>query len=166
MPETLQQIERVWATFANQAPLEYFFLDHTFAELYAKESRLSNVLGFLTTLALFIAFIGMFAIANMTIKDRTKETAIRKVLGASVSSVTFLITRNFLLLVLLANAIAIPIAYLAMQKWLAGFAYRTSLGIVLFVVTVLATLMIAWTTVGFQSFKAAIGNPVQSLKQE
>ncbi|GJM35275.1 MAG: ABC transporter permease [Saprospiraceae bacterium] len=166
VPETLSAIENVWSDFSNQTPLEYFFLDKSFAELYAKESQLSNVLLFLTILALFIAFIGMFAIANMTIKDRTKEIAIRKVLGASVSNVVMLITRNFLWLVVIANLIAAPIAYLTMQRWLEDFAYRTSLGVALFLVTIISTLLVAWATVGFQSFRVAIGNPVKSLKQE
>ena len=164
--KTLQDIEGVWSTFANQAPLEYSFLDQTFAELHAKENRLSSVLFFLTILALFIAFIGMFAIANMAIKSRTKEIAIRKVLGASIASVTFLISRKFLVLVLLANVIAAPFAYLAIQNWLADFAYRTSLGVTLFFVTIISTLLVAWATVGFQSLKAAISNPVKSLQQE
>jgi putative ABC transport system permease protein len=162
----LQAIEGVWSKFSGQAPLEYFFLDQSFAELFEKEKRLSRVLAFLTILAIFIAVMGIFAIANMTIKDRLKEIAIRKVLGASVSGVTFLITRHFLALVLLAGLIAVPLAYLAMQKWLQGFAYRTSLGIILFLVTILSSLLIAWITVGFQSYRAAIRNPVKSLKQD
>lgn len=166
LSETLQAVDRVWAQFSNQAPLDYFFLDQNFAELYAKENRLSNVLLFLTILAILIALMGMFAMANITIKDRTKEIAIRKVLGASVSGVTFLITKHFLLLVLLANLIAIPIAYYGMQQWLAGFAYRISLGIALFIVTVLFTLVVAWAIVGLQSFRAAISNPMKSLQEE
>ncbi len=166
LAETLQSIDQVWSQFSNQAPLDYFFLDQNFAELYAKENRLSNVLLFLTVLAILIAVLGMFAIANITIKDRTKEIAIRKVLGASVSGVTFLITKHFLLLVLLANLIAIPIAYYGLQQWLDGFAYRISLGMVLFLLTVFSTLLVAWATVGLQSFRAAISNPMKSLKEE
>lgn len=166
LPRTLQKIEGVWSQFLGEAPLEYFFLDQSFAELFEKEKRLSQILGFLTILAIFIAVMGMFAIANMTIKDRVKEIAIRKVLGASVSGVTFLITRHFLGLVLLASLIAVPLAYLAMQKWLQGFAYRTSPGVLLFLITICSTLLIAWITVGFQSYRAAVRNPVNSLKQD
>ena len=103
LSETMQSIDQVWAQFSNQAPLDYFFLDQNFAELYAKENRLSNVLLFLTILAILIAVMGMFAIANITFKDRTKEIAIRKVLGASVSGVTFLITKHFLLQIYLKH---------------------------------------------------------------
>ena len=163
---TLRQIEAVWDEVSNGAPLEYFFLDQTFADLNNQESKLSNILLYLTLLALFIAVIGMFAIANMTIKDRRKEIAIRKVLGGSASGVSSLIVRKFLILVLTANVIAVPLAYYIMNNWLEGFAYRTSLGLMLFAVAIASTMLIAWITVGMQSFKAAVSNPVKSLRAE
>ena len=166
LSQTLREIEQVWASFSNQTPLQYFFLDKRFAKLYAKEARLSQVLTILTCLALFIAFIGMFAIANMTIKDRTKEIAIRKVLGASISNVILLISKNFLGLVIIANLIAIPVAFYVVNQWLQGFAYRISPGVTLFLITICSTLLVAWITVGTQSFKAAIGNPVNSLQED
>lgn len=165
MSTTLKEIEGVWSQFGNGVPLEYFFLDQTFAELFAQESKLSNVLLYLTGVALFIAFMGMFAIANLTIKDKKKEIAIRKVLGASASGVSNMITSKFLMLVLVANLIAGPLAYFVMQKWLDGFAYRTELGVAIFLIAIASTLFVAWFTVGFQSFKAAISNPVKSLRQ-
>lgn len=163
---TLRQVEAVWDEVSSGAPLEYFFLDQTFADLNTQESKLSNILFYLTLLALFIAVIGMFAIANMNIKDRKKEIAIRKVLGGSVSGVSNLIVKKFLILVFTANVIAIPLAYFIMNNWLEGFAYRTSLGLILFAIAVASTMIIAWVTVGLQSFRAAISNPVKSLRSE
>ncbi len=163
---TLRELEKTWSTFANNAPMEYAFIDETFAELHAKESRLSSILFFLTLLALFIAFMGMFASANIAIKARKKEISIRKVLGASVSNVTYMITRNFLWLVLIANIIAIPISFFVMQRWLENFAYRTSIGYTIFLITIASTLLVAVLTVGSQSFRAALSNPVNHLKQE
>ena len=166
LSETIRGIENAWNEVANGAPFEYYFLDESYEAMNAQEGKLLNMMLYLTLLALFIAFIGMFAIANLTIKDRKKEIAIRKVLGASVAGVSNMITRKFLLLVLLANAIGGPVAFYVMQNWLNGFAYRTSLGVTLFVVAILSTLLVAWLTVGLQSFKAAVGNPVRSLRQD
>lgn len=108
----------------------------------------------------------MLASANMAIKARRKEISIRKVLGASVVDVTYMITRNFLWLVLIANLIAIPVSFWVMQNWLENFAYRTSIGYALFLITIISTLLVAVLTVGFQSFRAALSNPVKNLKQE
>ncbi len=166
LTETLAQIESVWYEVANGAPFEHYFLDENFATLNAQESKLSSILLYLTALAVFIAFMGMFAMANMTIKDRLKEIAIRKVLGASVSGVSKMITQRFLILVLLANAIAIPLAYYMMQQWLEGFAYRTNIGFMMFVLALASTLGVAWITVGYQSMRAAIINPIKNLRQD
>lgn len=163
---TMRDIQETWSQMSNGAPFSYYFLDQTFADLQAQEARLSDILKYLTGLALFIAFTGMFAIANLTIKDRKKEIAIRKVLGASISGVSNMITGKFLLLVLLANLIAGPLAYLAVQRWLEGFAYQASVGVTLFLVAILSTVLMAWATVGFQAFRAAVSNPVKSLRQE
>jgi len=164
--QTLAAIEKTWYRFAQDIPLEYTFLDDTFAELHAKESKLSRILLFLTALAIFIAFMGMFASARISIKARRKEISIRKVLGASVSGVTYMITQNFLWLVLVANLVAIPLSFFVMEKWLQGFAYRTSVGFTIILVTILSTLVVAVATVGVQSFRAALSNPVKNLKEE
>ncbi|MCE7994769.1 MAG: FtsX-like permease family protein [Roseivirga sp.] len=166
LSETMSQIESAWNDLANGAPFEYYFLDESYGAMNAQENKLLNIMSYLTFLAIFIAFIGMFAIANLTIKDKRKEIAIRKVLGASTSGVSNMITSKFLTLVLIANLIAGPLAYLVMQQWLDGFAYRTSLGVTVFAIAIVSTLLVAWFTVGFQSFKAAISNPVKSLRQD
>lgn len=164
--QTIYEIEQVWNAVSNGAPFEYFFLDAQFAQLNDQEEKLSSILVYLTFLAIFIAFIGMFAIANMTIKDKLKEIAIRKVLGASINGVSAMITKKFILLVLLANVIAAPIAYFLMQSWLESFVSRTSVSAIVFVVVIASTLAIAWLTVGFQSIRAAMSNPVNSLRQD
>ena len=164
--ETLRSIEDTWSEVGNGSSLEYFFLEQTYADLYAQETRLSTLMKYLTGLAVFIAVIGMFAITNMNLRDRRKEIAIRKVLGGSVTKVSGLIISKFLILVLIANAIAIPMAYYFVQGWLNDFAYRTSLGLLVFIVAFGATMLIAWVTVGVQSWVAASSNPVNNLRSE
>jgi putative ABC transport system permease protein len=166
LAQTIDQLENIWGEVANGAPFEYFFLDETFAALYEQESKLSNILIYLTFLTLFIAFVGMFAIANMTVKDKLKEIAIRKVLGASASSVSAMVTQKFIILVLIANMIGMPVAYLLMNRWLEDFAYRTAPGAMLFVIALASTLLVAWVTVGSQSIRAAVSSPVKSLRQD
>lgn len=164
--KSISQVEDVWHTFANNAPMEYYFLNQQFAEHHAQENRLSQILKYLTLLAFFIAFIGMFSIANLTIKDKKKEIAVRKVLGATVAGVANMVTGKFMILVLISNAIAAPASYYFMNDWLNGFVYRTQLGWEIFLVAVGSTVLVAMCIVGVQSFKAAISNPVASLRQD
>lgn len=166
LSNTMVQIENLWDEAANGAPFEYYFLDESFEAMNQQESKLSNILLYLTLLALFIAVVGMFSIANMTIKDRRKEIAIRKVLGSSVYGVSNMIVKKFLALVLVANLIAGPIAYFIMQNWLDNFAYRTSLSVVLFAAAAGSTILVAFVTVGAQSVRAATSNPIKSLRSE
>jgi len=166
LSNSLEDIEAIWDEHSNELPFEYFFLDQTFADHYKKESQLSQILLYLTVLALFIAFMGMFAIVNITLKDRVKEIAIRKVLGVSLFSVTHLISKRFIFLVLIANLIACPLAYYVLNSWLQGFAYRISMGAIVFVLAVGSTLIVAWLTVSLQSFSIALSNPTKSLKQD
>ena len=166
MSETLSFIEATWTEMTAGAPLQYSFLDQHFIAHQANEKRLSSILLYLTLLAMFIAFMGMFAIVNLSLRSRKKEIAIRKVLGASVLQVSGLISGKFLMLVLLANLIASPLAYYLMQNWLNGFAYRTSPSLLIFVSATAATLLVAWFTVGGQSVRAALRNPTQNLRHE
>lgn len=165
MFQTLNELEEVWDRFANGAPLEVLFQDETYAALMLSERRLSRIMLALSGLALFIAIMGMFAIANMTIRDRKREIAIRKVLGATATGVSTMVTSRFLMLVLLANLIAAPLGYLAMEYWLDDFVYRTTIDSWVLVVTALFTVIVAWITVGSQSLHAAISNPVKSLRE-
>jgi putative ABC transport system permease protein len=123
-------------------------------------------LKYFAILAVFIACLGLFGLASFTAEQRTKEIGVRKVLGASVSQVTLLLCKQFLLLVMLANVIACPVAYLVMKNWLQNYAYKTGLGLFIFAAAMAAALMVAIISVSFQAIKAAISNPLDSLRYE
>ncbi|MCY7327577.1 MAG: ABC transporter permease, partial [Saprospiraceae bacterium] len=162
----IEKASALWATAVPGVPFEYDFLDVSFARLYRAEAKTASVLSIFTLLALFIGCLGLFALAAFTAEQRTKEIGVRKVLGASVGSITGLLTRDFLKLVVIAIVIASPIAYWAMNKWLADFVYRIDIKWWIFVLAGLVAMGIAFLTVGFQSVKAALVNPVKSLRSE
>ena len=162
----IEKATALWKTAVPGAPFEYDFLDASFATLYRSEAKTGSLLGVFTGLALFIGCLGLFALAAFTAEQRTKEIGIRKVLGASVSGITGLLAKDFLKLVLVAILIASPIAYYFMDKWLADFAYRIDLQWWMFVAAALAAVGIAFLTVGFQSVRAALANPMESLRSE
>lgn len=147
------------------ASFEYAFLDQQMAKLYQSEERLSNVVLLFSGLAIFIACLGLYALAAYTAEYRTKEIGIRKVLGASVLQLVTMLSKEFILLVLIAFVIGIPTGYYLMNNWLEGFAYRTHFDVVVFMLAGVLSIAIAWITVSFESFKAAAKNPVESLKQ-
>jgi len=156
----------LWKTAVPGAPFEYDFLDAAFARLYREEAKTASVLGVFTGLALFIGCLGLFALATFTAEQRTKEIGIRKVLGASVAGITGLLAKDFLKLVGVAIVIALPIAYYFMQQWLDDFVYRIELQWWMFAMAGGVAVAIAFLTVSFQSVKAALANPVKSLRSE
>ncbi len=164
--ENLEQLEAIWNEMTVGVPFESYFLDQSFAELHRTEERLSDVMLYLTLLSIFISFIGMFAIANIVIKARLKEVAVRKALGATTNQVVNMFTKNFVLLVVIANIIGLPVAYITMQEWLADFSYRTTLGPTLFVLALILTIGLAYLIVGMRSFKAATSNLTERLRDE
>jgi putative ABC transport system permease protein len=164
--ESLQFIENTWNRVIPDYPLEYRFLDEAFDRMYRTEDRVGTLLKYFAILAVFIACLGLFGLASFTAEQRTKEIGVRKVLGASVSQVTLLLCKQFLLLVLLANVIACPVAYLVMKNWLQNYAYQTGLGLFIFAAAMAAALIVAIISVSFQAIKAAISNPVDSLRYE
>ena len=166
MSQTIKDLETTWQEVAQAVPFEFFFLNDTYTALHAQEEKLSRIFLYLTGLAIFIAFVGMVAMTNITIKDRLKEIAIRKILGASTGNVTQYISRKFLVLVCISNIIAIPTGYLIMGNWLDSFAYRTNMPWTIFLLSMVLTLGIAWLTVGSQTLKAALSNPVESLRSD
>ncbi len=166
LPGTLGYIESVWNKFTPSFPFKYNFLDSTFDKLYKSEQKTGSVFGYFTFLAIFISCLGLFGLASQMTEMRTKEIGIRKVFGASVSGITLLLSKDFLKWVVVANVIAWPTAYFAMNKWLQNFAYRTSFGIEIFFLSGLLALVIALITVSFQSIKAAVADPVDSLRYE
>jgi putative ABC transport system permease protein len=163
---SLKYIENTWKRIIPNYPFEYRFLDENLDRMYRAEERMGSLLKYFAVLAVFIACLGLFGLASFTAEQRTKEIGVRKVLGAGVSQITILLCREFLMLVLLANVIAWPAAYLVMQNWLKSYAYRTSLDLFTFAAAMAAALVIAFLSVSFQAIRAATANPVDSLRYE
>jgi putative ABC transport system permease protein len=166
IPETLAALQALWTKFAPTHPFEYAFLDERFDALYRAEQQLRLLLGTFAALAVLIACLGLFGLAVYTAERRAKEIGIRKVLGASVPSLVTLLSKEFALLVLAAFVIATPLAYVAMQRWLEDFAYRTDIGAGVFLLAGGLALLITLLTVGYQAVRAALADPVKSLRYE
>jgi len=162
----IHQLENKWKSFTPNTPFDYSFLDNEFDALYRSEQRMGAVFGIFTFLSIFVACLGLFGLSVYTAERRKKEIGVRKVLGASVQSVVALLSKEFLKLVLLSAVVAFPAAWFFMNKWLEDFAYRISIGWAAFVVAGFAALLIALFTISFQAIKAAIANPVESLRME
>ncbi len=163
---TLATLEDQWNRFQPDLPFEYSFLDERFNNIYKSEQKLGAIFTVFCSLAIFIACLGLFGLAAYTAEQRTKEIGIRKVMGASVGSLVLLFSRNFTKLVLTALLIAVPVSYWMMNRWLDDFAYRITLGAGTFLMAGGIALLIAWLTIGFQSVRAAVANPVDSLRSE
>ncbi len=168
IPALIGQIERKYHSVDQMAgqPFSYTFMDDDFNRLYQSEQRTGKVFISFAFFAILIACLGLFGLVTYAAQQRTKEIGIRKVLGATVVNVTALLSKDFILLVLLAILIASPIAWLAMYKWLQGFAYRTAISWWVFAFAAIISLLIAMITVSFQAVKAALSNPVESLRSE
>ncbi|RYF46980.1 MAG: FtsX-like permease family protein, partial [Cytophagaceae bacterium] len=166
LPKMVSQVEQIYRRLNVEKPFEYYFLDQTFNNIYKAEARLSTLFGAFTGFALFIACLGLFGLAAFTAEQRTKEIGVRKVLGASVASIVTLLSKDFLKLVLIAIVLASPLAWWAMNRWLQDFAYRIDIEWWVFALAGLLAVGIALLTVSFQSVKAALMNPVNSLRSE
>ena len=164
--ESVAFIQAQWQKLVPGEPFEYEFLDDHFKELYKADSQASTVVAVLATLAIIISCLGLFGLASYSAERKVKEIGIRKVMGASISNIVMLLSGNFLKLVLVANLIAIPLAWWAVNQWLQGFAYRIPIAWWVFVFAAAAALLIALLTVSFKAVKAAIANPVTSLRSE
>jgi len=164
--ETLVQIEEVWNEFVPGTPIDFYFMDDKINQLYRSERNFHIIFSAMTSLALIIACLGLFGLVAFTAEQRTKEIGIRKVLGASVANITALLSGDFLKLVALANLIAWPVAFYAMNKWLQNFAYRIEIGWWVFALAGGLALVIALLTVSLQAIRAALANPVDSLRYE
>jgi len=166
IPQTLGLLEKLWNKFAPEYPFEYHFLNEDFEEIYKRERQMGEVFRYFTFLAVFISCLGLFGLASFMAEQRTKEIGIRKVLGASVSGITILLSKEFTKWVLVANIIAWPVAYFAMNKWLQGYAYRVKFSLLTFVLAGVLALVISILTVSYQAIRAALANPVDSLRYE
>jgi putative ABC transport system permease protein len=162
----LASIENAYKTFSPGIPFDYLFLDDIFNQQYTSERQLGDLFNGFSLLSVVIACLGLFGLASYTTEQKTKEIGIRKVLGASIPGIMAMTTREFLKWILMANLIAWPIAYFVMSKWLQDFAYKVSIGPSVFVLSAGLALMVAVLTVSYHSLKAALANPVDSLRYE
>jgi len=166
IPEALDDIKKTWKIHIPDIPIEYHFVDDMIDELYQSEERLSRLISTFTLLAIVVSCLGLFGMASFMAQQRTKEIGIRKVLGASVSRIIILLTKEFARLVLVANIIAWPFAYYAMKSWLNDYPYRIKIGFGIFLISGFAALVISVLTVIFQAVRAAVANPADSLRYE
>ena len=162
----VENLETNWKEFAPGEPFEYAFLDENYDQLFRTEQRLGSLFSLFTILAIFIAALGLFALASFMAEQRTKEIGIRKALGASLPSLTALLSKEFTKLVLIAFVLAVFPTWYFMEKWLDGFVYRDQLSIWIFAGAGLLAILVSWLTVGYQALRAAVANPVDSLKYE
>jgi len=159
-------LEKKWNALIPHRNFYYTFLDDRLRTKYRNDRKHGQIVRTFTFLAIAISCIGLFALSSFTVTQRTKEVGIRKVLGASISSIVFLLSKDFLKLALWSNLIAWPLAYYTMSEWLQDFAYRIDLGITTFLFGGILTLLIALTTVSYQALTAATVNPSETLQQE
>lgn len=166
MQTALNGMEENWSRFARNTPFRYYFLDENLKRFYDTEKTSGDIFSIFTSLAILIACIGLFGLAAYTAGQKRKEIGVRKVMGASVFSIMFLLSKDFTKLILMAVLVSVPIAWLGMSKWLDNFAYRTDISIWTFLTAAVVAVIIGWITVSYQSFTAASMNPVKSLRTE
>jgi putative ABC transport system permease protein len=166
LPKTLDYIKTTWSKFSPAYPLDYKFLDENFEAMYQSEQKLSTLLWIFTLMAILVGCLGLFGLAAFNAEQRTKEIGIRKVLGATATDIVAMLSKKFLQPVLVASLIAFPIAWWLMKNWLDDFPYRIEITAGIFILTALGSLLIAFMTVSFHAIKAAVSNPVKSLRTE
>src|SRR5690606_8805673 len=162
--DLVSEIENVWKGYAPSEPFEYYFLDENFDELFRAEQRLGSIFTILSGLAIFVAGLGLFALASFTGEQRTRQIGIRKVMGATVSGLVYLLSREFTLPVLTDFIPGTLSGWWVVNEWLASFAYRTSISPWLCILSGVAAVVIAWLTVAFQALKGASTNPATALR--
>ncbi|MFC2157792.1 ABC transporter permease [Acidobacteriota bacterium] len=166
VPKTISGIREVFERNTNSQPFDFFFLEDSFNQLYRKEQRSGKIFGTFAVLAVFVACMGLFGLASFTVERRTKEIGIRRVLGASGPHIIANLSSDFIKLILISNAIAWPLAYIFMNKWMMGFTYRVGISAWTFLAASLTALLIAFLTISFQTIKAAFSNPADIIRYE
>ena len=166
LPETIDYIRRQWKEFVAESPFEYFFLDDNLNQIYKAEEKFNKVITAFSILAIGIGALGLFGLAAFSVQKRKKEISIRKVIGASSNSILAMLSRDFLLLIIVAGVLGVPLSWFLINQWLNGFAYRVDVGYAGFIISVGIILFIAMITISYQVFKAASINPVESLRSE
>jgi ABC-type antimicrobial peptide transport system permease subunit len=164
--ETVASAEKVWKQFFPNEPFEYSFLNDEFEKIYRADRKSASLIWIFSGIAIFISCLGLFGLAAFTAERRNKEIGIRKILGAGLVHIVSLLSREFILMVLFAMIVAFPVAWLLMNKWLENFAYKINIGWWIFLLAGIIALLIALVTVSFQAIKAAVANPVNSLRTE
>ena len=159
-------IQKIWSTLVPSIPLKYSFLDEDLERFYRNEEKINSIAGLAGGISIFLACLGLFGLAALAAVNKTKEIGIRKILGASVTGIVGLLSKDFLKLIVIALVIATPLAWLAMNKWLQDYAYRVNISWWVFVLAGIAALAVAIITISFQAIKAAFVNPVKSLRTE
>jgi putative ABC transport system permease protein len=166
LPTLLNSMESIYKKYDKDSPFNYTFMDDSFNAQYKAEDRLASIFSIFTIITIVLAAMGLFGLAAFSIEQRTKEIGIRKILGASLSSISALLSKDFLKLVLLSILIASPVAWWVMRNWLQNFAYRINIEWWMFASAGLLAIIIAIITVSYHALKAAIANPVDSLRSE
>ena len=164
--QSLSSIEQIWKKYSPGVPFDYKFIDEEFGNKFRAEERIGKLASYFAVLAVLISCLGLFGMASFVAEQRTKEIGIRKVLGASVVNLWRLLSTEFVMLVLISCIIATPIAWYYLDSWLKNYDYRTEIKWEVFVLAAVAALVITLITVSFQAIKAAIANPVKSLRTE
>jgi len=165
-PSVISAIKTKWKTLAAGQPFDYGFMDEQFNSIYNAEQQVGRISITFSVLAILIACLGLFGLVTYAAEQRTKEIGIRKVLGANVSGIVGMIIKDFLKLVIIASMFAFPIAWWGMNKWLMNFAYRVGIGWWIFIIAALIAVVVTVVTISYQAIKAAIANPVTSLRSE
>ncbi len=163
---TLSSLQKLWTEIEPQFPLQYSFLDERFQAFYESENKTSKLLSWFTVIAIIISCLGLYSLSTLIAKQRIKEIGIRKVLGASVTGIVTLLSKDFLKPVFIALVIASPLAWYFMHLWLKDFVYRINISLWIFIIAGAASLSLALLTVSFQAMKTAMSNPVKNLRSE
>lgn len=164
--QVVSNVESIWKRIAPGMPFSYTFLDESFNKMYSAEQRLGEIFMIFAGLAIIIACLGLFALTAFTAEQRTKEIGIRKVLGASVSGIVVLLSKEFGKLIVISFVLAAPVAWYGISWWLESYTYKTEVGIMVYVAAGFSAFLIAWLTMSFQSIRAAMANPIKSLRSE
>jgi putative ABC transport system permease protein len=165
-PKDMHIVKTVWEDFFPDFPFEFEFLDDAFDKKYQAEARMLTLFNYFSGLSIFIACMGLLGLTSFTVQQKTKEIGIRKVLGAGRTAILYLLSREFIIVLLFAILIAIPIAYIAMRFWLQSFAYQTDIAFHVFLLSAGTIALLALATISYYALKAAAINPVDSLRHE
>jgi ABC-type antimicrobial peptide transport system permease subunit len=161
-----QDIQKIWNEVNPEYAYTSAFMDDSINDFYRQEQQLSLIYKIFAGIAIFISCLGLYGLVSFMAAQRVKEVGIRKVLGASVTHIIYLFSREFTLLIIIAFAIAVPVAWYLMSSWLDNFVFRVHMGIGIFMLAIGASVVVAWLTVGYKSVKAALSNPVKNLRSE